>query len=255
MVNSSVMGDVNKILKNGKGLILAYDHGFEYGPTVFNDNSSDPNWILEIAESGHFTGFVCHKGIAAKYYDPKVNKVPLILKLNGNTAYHKKEEPISLQNCSVDEAIRLGAQAVGYTIYVGSEYEQEMIKEFAEIEDEAHVKGLIVMAWMYPMGSHIKSATERDILAYAGRLGMELNADVVNLRYTGERQSFEWVIKNAGKTKVFVVGGPRTDTVYQVLDSAHEMMEAGASGIIIGRNIWQSKRPYEVAEQLAKAIY
>ncbi len=249
------MVDVNKILKNGHGLILAYNHGFENGPTVFDDNSVDPKYILEIAESGHFTGIVCHKGIAAKYYDPAVNKVPLILKLNGKTAYHKKEEPESFQNCSVDEAIRLGATAVGYTIYVGSEYEQEMIQEFGKIEDEAHSKGILVMAWMYPLGSHIKDDTEKNILAYAARLGMELNADAINLKYTGDPNSFEWVVKNAGKTKVFVVGGPRTATAYQLQDTAKSIIKVGAAGLTIGRNIWQAKHPLDVSKQLSEVIY
>src|SRR5581483_7700014 len=102
------MVDIDKILKEGRGLILAYNHGFELGPTVFNDHSVDPSWVLDLADSGYFSGFVCHKGVAAKYYDPKVNKVPLILKLNSRTAYHKKEEPYAYQNCSVDEAIKLG---------------------------------------------------------------------------------------------------------------------------------------------------
>ena len=249
------MVDINKILKNGKGLILAYDHGFEHGPTDFNEKSADPNWVLEIAESGYFTGFACHKGIAAKYYDPKTNKVPLILKLNGKTSYHKKEEPISLQNCSVDEAIDLGATAVGYTIYMGSDYEQRMIQEFSKIEEEAHSKGIIVIAWMYPRGSHIKDDTEKDILAYAARLGMELNADAIKLKYTGDPQSFEWVVKNAGKTKIFVVGGPRTDTTYQLLETAKAITSVGAVGFAIGRNIWQAKHPLDVAGQLAKIIY
>ena len=249
------MIDINKILRNGHGLLLAYDHGFENGPTEFDDRSVNPEWVMEIAESGYFSGFVCHKGIAAKYYDKAVNKVPLILKLNGKTAYHKKEEPISLQSCSVLDAIKLGAVAVGYTIYVGSEYEQRMIQEFAKIESEAHDKGLIVMAWIYPAGSHIKNDTEKDILAYGARIGMELNADALNLKYTGDPRSFDWVVKNAGKTKVFVVGGPRTDTIYQLQDTAKDVISVGAAGFIIGRNIWQAKNPLEVSKRLAEFIY
>jgi fructose-bisphosphate aldolase, class I len=249
------MVDVNKVLKNGKALILAYDHGFEYGPTDFGEESVNPKSVLEIADSGFFTAFVCHKGIAAKYYDPKVNLVPLILKLNAKTSYHKKEDPLALQNCSVDEAIRLGAVAVGYTIYVGSEHEQEMIQEFSQIEDEAHRKGLIVVAWMYPMGSHIKNETEKNTLAYAARIGMELNADIINLKYTGDKESFEWVIKNAGKTKVCIIGGPRMDTPYQLQETSKDALASGAAGLTIGRNIWQAKHPLEVASQLQNAIF
>jgi fructose-bisphosphate aldolase, class I len=241
------MIDTSKILKNGRGLILAYDHGFEYGPTDFNENSVDPERIIEIAESGYFTGFVCHKGIAAKYYDPKINKVPLILKLNAKTAHHKKENPIALQSCSVDEAIRLGATAISYTIYVGSEHEEIMIQEFGKIEDEAHRKGIIVFAGMY--------SEKKEILAYAARIGMELNADAISLKYTGDPKSFEWVIKNAGKTKVFIIGGPRTDTAYQLIETAKAATSVGGAGLTIGRNIWQAKHPLEVGKQLASVIY
>lgn len=120
--------DINKLLKNGRGILLAYDHGFEHGPVDFDEKSVDPVWVMDIADSGYFTGVVCQKGIAAKYYDKNVRKVPLILKLNGQTSFHKDEEPISLQNCTVDEAVSLGAVGVGYTIFVGSDHEQEMIK-------------------------------------------------------------------------------------------------------------------------------
>ena len=241
------MVDINKILRNGKGLILAYDHGFEYGPEDFNENSVDPEWIMGIAESGYFTGFVCHKGIAAKYYNPLIHEVPLIIKLNGKTSQSKKVEPLALQNCSIEDAVRLGAVAVGYTIYLGSKHEQKMIQEFSKIESTAHENGLIVIAWMY---------TEKtDLLPYAGRLGMELNADVVNLKYTGEAKSFEWVVKNTGRTKLFVIGGPRTDTAYQLLETAKAVTSVGANGLTVGRNIWQAKHPLEIAKQLAEIIF
>ncbi len=246
---------LNKILRNDRGILLAYDHGFEHGPSDFDERSIDPAWIMEIANSGHFTGVVCQKGIAAHYYDKNVHKVPLVVKLNGKTSFHKEEEPLSLQNCDIDEAIELGAVGVGYTIYVGSENEQQMIKEFSKIEREAHQKGLFVIGWMYPRGKHVTEDTDRDILAYSARLALELNADAVKIKYTGDVASFKWVVKSAGKLKIFVVGGPRTDMPLQLIDSAKEILEAGAVGFAIGRNIWQSKDPIDSANQLAQAIY
>lgn len=247
--------DVNRILRNGRGIILAYDHGFEHGPTDFDEKSADPAFIMNIADSGYFTAVACQKGIAAKYYDPNKHKVPLIVKLNGKTSFHKEEEPVSLQNCSVDEAVGLGATAVGYTIYIGSEHEQEMIKEFSNIEKEAHEKGIILVAWMYARGAHIKSETDKDVLAYAARLGLELNADAIKIKYTGESESFKWVVKNAGRAKVFVVGGPKMETIEALLGEAKEVMTTGAVGFAIGRNIWQSPEPVEVAKKLAEIVY
>ena len=247
--------DINKLLKNGRGILLAYDHGFEHGPVDFDEKSVDPVWVMDIADSGYFTGVVCQKGIAAKYYDKNVRKVPLILKLNGQTSFHKDEEPISLQNCTVDEAVSLGAVGVGYTIFVGSDHEQEMIKEFSTIEKEAHTKGLIVIGLMYPRGKHVKNETSKETLAYAARLGLELNADAVKIKYTGETESFKWVVESAGKAKVFVVGGPKMENIEELIGNAKEIIEAGAVGFAIGRNIWQSPEPMGVAKRLAETIY
>lgn len=243
------------LLRNGHGMLLAYDHGFEHGPVDFDEKSIDPAWIMELADSGHFTGVVFQKGIASKYYDKKKHSVPLVLKLNGKTAFHKGEEPVSLQNCTVEEAVLLGAKAVGYTIYVGSEHEQQMLVEFSKIEKEAHGRGLAVVGWMYPRGKHVKEETSRDTLAYAARLGAELNADAVKIKYTGDVESFSWVVKAAGRTAVFVVGGEKAASEADVISETKDILKAGAVGWAIGRNIWQAKDPIGVAKQVAGVLY
>ncbi len=249
------MIDINKVLRNGYGMLLAYDHGFEYGTSDFDEKSVDPAWVLDIANGGDFTGFVCHKGIASKYYDRTKHTVPLIIKLNGRTSFKEEHDHVSLQNCSVDEAVSVGAVGIAYTIYVGGKYEQQMIAEFGRIEYEAHEKGLLVFGWMHAPGETSVTDGEKKTLAYAARLAMELNADAVKVKYTGDVQSFSWVVKNAGRTKVFVVGGPRTDTTYQLLQTAEDIRRAGAAGFAIGRNIWQAKDPREVSKKLARSLY
>ncbi|MBI2267854.1 MAG: aldolase [Candidatus Blackburnbacteria bacterium] len=238
-------------------MLLAYDHGYEHGPADFDERSVDPAWIMNIADSGYFTGVVCQKGIAARYYDKNKHKVPLIVKLNGKTPFHQEasEEPVSVQNCTVDEALELGATGVGFTIYVGSEFENQMIKEFAKVEREAHEKGLIVIAWMYPRGGHISSDTSPDILSYCARLGLELNSDAIKIKYTGDIDSFRGVVRAAGNTKVFVVGGPKVDIPNDLYRTAYDTLEAGAVGLAIGRNVWQAKNPLEVARRLAGIVY
>ncbi len=246
---------IERLLRNDHGFLFAYDHGFEYGPSHFDERSIEPTFALELANSGNFTGFICQKGIAARYYDPYVYSVPLIVKLNGKTSFRNDKEPKSIQNCSVDEAISFGASAVGYVIHVGSAYEPEMIAEFSRVEREAHEKNLAVLAWMYISGDELIKPEHSDIVAYAARVGMELNADGVILKYTGDEGSFKWVIKNAGHTKVFVVGGPRMDTEYQLLDTARVVRLAGGAGLAIGRNIWQSKDPLAISQQLSAEIF
>src|SRR3989344_3504794 len=139
--------NLSKILKGGKALFLSYDHGLEHGPSDFNDKNVDPLYILDIAKKGKYQGIVLQKGLAEKYRDEiKKSKVPLILKLNGKTKI-TQDEPYSSMLCTVDEAINLGASAVGYTIYIGSDYEDEMMQEFENIQRQAHEKNIPVIVW------------------------------------------------------------------------------------------------------------
>lgn len=252
--------DTSIIERNGRVMLLAYDQGFEHGPIDFDEKSVDPNYIIEIAKSGLYTGVVFQEGVAAKYYDSSQQSAvsdqlpPLIVKLNGKTSF-QGEEPLSLQLCTVEKAIELGAKAVGYTIYVGSEHEETMLSEFSRIEDEAHAKGLIVIAWMYPRGKKVAGKERsKETLAYAARLGMELNADFVKVAYTGEVDSFAWVVKAAGKTKVLVQGGKKMSWV-ELEAEVRGAMEAGAAGIAIGRNVWQDPNPGEISMKLAEIVF
>lgn len=246
--------DTSIIEKNGRVMLLAYDQGFEHGPTDFDEKSVDPNYVMEIARSGDFTGVIFQEGVAARYYANGAERVPLIVKLNGKTSF-QGEEPLSLALCTVDKAIELGAKAVGYTVYVGSEYEEQMLVEFSRIEDEAHAKGLIVIAWMYPRGKKVEGKqTTKETLAYAARLGMELNADFVKIAYSGDVESFKWVVAAAGKTKVLAQGGKKM--AWPELEvEVKGALTAGAVGIAVGRNVWQDPNPKEIAKKLAELIF
>lgn len=247
--------NLEKITKNGRALFLAYDHGMEHGPGDFDDESVDPAEILKIADSGFFTGFICQKGIAEKYYDKNKNKVPLIVKLNGKTSLHPGEEPYSPQVCSVEEALDLGAVAIGYTLYVGSAHEAKMMKELANIEEEAEEKGIPVTAWMYPRGRAVAGKEKsKEMLAYAARLGLELGVEMIKIPYTGDKESFSWVVKAAGKVKVVVAGGSKMEEE-EFLRITKDILEVGACGLAVGRNIWQDKEPLEVAKKLNKIVF
>lgn len=245
---------LEKITKQGKALFLAYDQGFEHGPSDFNEENVDPKRILEIAESGFFTGVILQKGVAEKYYAGRGYKVPLILKLNGKTNLVKDKDPYSPQVCSVKEALEYGASAVGYTIYIGSEFEPKMTAEFGRIEQEAEELGLPVIAWMYPRGRNVPDESDPKVVAYAARVGLELGADIVKVRFTGDKESFRWVVKNAGKTKVVIMGGSK-EKEEEFLEKVKMAMEAGAIGVAVGRNVWQSQEPLEVARKLAGVIW
>ncbi len=240
---------LSKIMRNGKALFLAYDQGLEHGPSDFNDKNVDPEYVMNIAEKGKVNGIIFQKGIAEKYY--KKSKVPLILKLNGKTNL-VKGEPIARQLCTVKEAIKLKAKAVGYTIYIGSKYEDIMFKEFEKIEKEAHEKKLPVILWAYPRGKAIKNEFSKENLAYSARIGLELGADIVKIKYNGNLNDLKWIVKCAGKCKVVIAGGKKNK---DFLKQAKEIMKTGVAGFAVGRNIWQSDKPIEVINNLKRIIW
>jgi len=246
--------DLDAITTKGKALYLAYDQGLEHGPTDFDDKNIDPSYIIHIAKKGKYNGIIFQKGIAEKYNDEiRKSRVPLIIKLNGKTSL-LKFDPYSPPLCSVDEAIELGAKAVGYTIYVGSKYESQMFKEFELIQEKAHYNGLPVIAWMYPRGKAVKNPDSKDILAYAARVGLELGADMIKMHYNGNINDLKWIVKSAGKIKVMIAGGSKTSEEH-LLFELNQIMEAGCSGLAIGRNVWQSKDPLELTKKLKKIIF
>lgn len=270
----------NKIMPDGKAMILAYDQGFEHGPRDFLEHPESANfeYILDIAIRGRFTGIVIHAGLAEKYADEIADsKVPLILKLNGKSELYTEEDPYSPQLYSVEDAITLGASAVGYTVYSGSKYEDDMLREFSKIIRQAHSKGILAIGWMYPRGKSLfdrktvsktlKLALEEQertklaidetacIVAYGARIGLELGADMVKVKYTGSPESFRWVVRASYPTKVVMSGGLKTKTDEEFLSRLEDVLAAGAAGVAVGRNIWQRKDPFTISGKIHQLIY
>ena len=246
--------NLGRILEKERAMYLAYDQGLEHGPSDFTDQNIDPLKIIEIAVKGRFTGIVFQKGIAEKYQkEIKKSKVPLILKLNGKTNL-LKGEPFSEQICSVAEAVKSGAKAVGFTIYIGSEKEAHMMKDFARIEEEAHSRGLPVIAWIYPRGKSIEGKKYGELMAYAARVGLEIGADIVKMHWNGNLKDLKWAVKSAGRCKVVVAGGLKTSEK-EFISGVKKAMSAGVVGIAVGRNIWQAEKPLEIARKLRDVIW
>ena len=243
---------MSAFLTDGKSMLLAYDQGLEHGPSSdFDDRNVDPAMIMDTAAKGRFNGVVFQKGVAERFYD---GRVPLILKLNGKSSL-PKGEPISRQVCSVEHAVSLGAKGVGYTIYLGSGFESEMLSEFGRIQEQAHERGLPAIAWIYPRGAAVQNDTSKEIVAYAARAGLELGADAVKIKYTGDPTTFSWAVKAAAGVRVFMSGGPKAPTDDDFLKQVKGVMEAGGTGLAVGRNVWQNQDPLAMAGKLRKAIF
>ncbi len=245
---------LKNITNKGKALLLAYDQGLEHGPTDFNDKNVDPRYILRLAKNGGFTSVVLQKGIVEKYNEELQNsKVPLLMKLNGKTNLYRGD-PISSEICTVKEALELGAKAVGFTIYIGSQHEEQMIEEFENIQREAHAKGIPVVAWIYARGSSVRVRPSSELMAYASRTGLEIGADIVKVKYDGNVEGLKWAVESAGRTKVVIAGGMKKDETL-FLKQVKDIMNAGAIGLAVGRNIWQHQDPLSITKKVKKIVW
>ncbi|MCX8197422.1 MAG: fructose-bisphosphate aldolase [Candidatus Micrarchaeota archaeon] len=245
---------LGKIVKDGKVLILAMDQGMEHGPTDFDSRNINPEYVCEIASKGGFTGFAVQKGIAKHYKENYSGKVPLVLKLNGKTNIVPKDEAYSPPVATVKEAVALGADAIGYTIYVGSPMEAQMFREFGAIEKEAHDFGLVCVVWAYPRGKYVKEEKSKEMVAYAARVALELGADIVKVNYPGSVDAMKWVVASAGKCRVISAGGSKQPEA-EFLQKVRDIMSAGAVGLAVGRNVWQHEEPLRMAKEIRKIIF
>jgi len=257
-------------MKNGTLLFLPIDQGLEHGPIDFlgNPASADPDYQCRMALEGGYSGIVFHVGLAKKYMRRYAGRVPLVLKINGKTTIPSDAEAFSPLDATVEDAVRLGADAIGYTLYVGSPAQDRDFLQFYQVRNEADRFGMPIIVWAYPRGAAIEAKGGRDsiyAIDYAARVACELGADIVKLNvpeYSAEKAAqypkgydkmvldyaggIAKVVESAGRTMVLFSGGSKLSD-QDLLDKAHICMEQGATGLIFGRNMWQ--RP--LAEGLA----
>ena len=247
---------------NGTLMLPPIDQGIEHGPRDFfpNPASKDPDYQFRLAAEAGYSALACQIGMAEKYYPDYAGQVPLILKVNGKTDIPSSAMALSTCNASVEDAVRLGADAVGYTLYVGSPRQDEDLAQLRQVREDCDRFGMPLVIWSYPRGEAIDKkggATSFYAIDYAARLAMEMGADVVKLnmpvidpKKDGDAQppydemkvtadeAMRQCVESAGRALVVLSGGSKVDDD-TVLDHTRSIMEAGGSGVIFGRNVWQ----------------
>jgi len=250
------------IFRDGNLLILAYDHGLEHGPSDFEENpeSADPRNVFETAKHDAVTALAVHKGLAETYYEDYSEDVNLLVKVNGNSSLGERDDYYSPKQCSVRYAVKeLGASAVGYTMYAGSDYEDRMWQEFREVQEEARKYGVPVVMWAYPRGNGIKISkydgrNDTDVISYAARLGLELGADVVKCKYPGSKEGVEKVLDVTGEMK-FVMSGGSKRSDEEFIEDVESVIDAGGNGLAVGRNVFQRSDSEALLDELEEVIY
>jgi len=249
---------------SGTGLFLPIDQGLEHGPVDFfaNPDAANPLYQLELARRGNFSAIVFQPGIARKYMRDYAGSIPLVMKVNGKTSIPPDDRALGALTGTVEEAVAAGADAVGYTLYVGSPAQPQDFMQFVSVKTAADRFGMPVIVWAYPRGEAIEKKGGRDSLYavdYAARVAAELGADVVKLnlpKLNPERaaempkpynelvlspqDAMTKVCASAGNIPVLVSGGGKMNDD-ELLQKAEECMAAGCSGLIFGRNMWQRR--------------
>jgi class I fructose-bisphosphate aldolase len=258
--------------RNGTAMFLPYDQGLEHGPRDFfaNPAASSPRYVIDLALEGGFNGVVLQIGLAEKFYWEYAGELPLVLKLNGKTEIPSDAAALSPVNATVEDAVRLGADAVGYTLYVGTPAQEQDFEQYRRVRADAARLGMPLIVWAYPRGSAIEAKGGKDsfyAVDYAARTASELGADVVKLNfphpektadvpsaYTASftsQQAIDRVVRSANRSLVLISGGSKAGDE-AMLDKARESMDAGATGLIFGRNVWQ--REHDESLRFASAL-
>lgn len=236
-----------RILNEGKMLCIPMDHGISNGPIK---GLEDIHSVIYECSSAGLTCVLVNKGIIKSM--PRPPNIGLIAHFSASTSIGPAPNRKILIG-SVEEAIRLGADAVSLHINIGSKEEPEMLQKLGMISDKCDEWSVPLVAMMYPRGENIKNPHDPEIVAHAARVGAEAGADIIKAVYTGDPASFRRVVRGC-PVPIVIAGGPKANTDREILEMCEGAMMAGAKGVTFGRNIFQHKNPPTIVRALYKII-
>lgn len=240
---------------NGQALIVAMDHARTHG-TI--EGLADPGAVIDIAVEAGADAIMTTCGVVKRYRDRLVGRIPTILRLDGGPSLYREDwlayTEWSLLH-SVEDALLLGADGVVVMLFVGIPVELETYRIVAKVAGECMRANLPVMVEALPCSSErIPNPKAADAMASASRLAFEHGADLVKTYYTGSIEGFRQVPGNC-PVPVLIAGGPKMDTVQETFQVVYDAMQAGAAGVVFGRNIWQSNNPHGMIRALRHIIH
>lgn len=259
-----------RLAGTGKLVILPVDQGFEHGPArsfAVNPPAYDPNYHFELALEAGCNAYAAPLGFLEAAAARHAGEIPLILKLNNHDVLHGEPDPLSAVTGSVQDALRLGCAAIGFTIYPGSAHSRTMYEQLRGLAAEAKRNGLAVVVWSYPRGTDLSKAGETgiDVVAYAAQIAAQLGAHIIKVKLPSDhleqdaaRKVYEsakvpvstlkdrvhHVVQSSfnGRRIVIFSGGAKAADE-NVFDEARAIRDGGGFGSIIGRNSFQRSKP------------
>lgn len=232
-------------------MTVAIDHAPSYGVLAGLENI---NTVINRVASGNPDAIMLMKGPAQQCFEAHAGRIALVMKSSTISPFHPQHD---VWVNHVEDALRLGADAIAMALTVGSPEQPRLVSNLAALVREAEKVGMPVIVHAYPNGKlvppdEVYSARQ---VSYAARLGMELGVDIVKTFYTGSTETFAQVVKAASPALVVAAGGPRLDTDADVLRMAFEVRQAGAAGLTFGRNIWQSEQAAPMIRALSHILH
>jgi len=231
-------------------VIIPMDHGITIGPVKGLYDMREA--VNKIAEGGA-NAVLLHKGIIRAGYRGYGRDIGLIMHLSGSTALGPDPDN-KVSVAEVEEAIKLGADAVSIHINVGSETEPEQLRALGRTAKICEEWGMPLLAMMYPRGKKIADQYNVEYVKHAARIGAELGADIVKTNYTGSPDTFKEVIRGC-PVPVVMAGGPKTETDEEFCQMVYDSVQAGGAGVAAGRNVFQHEHPTDMVKVICGIVH
>ena len=237
---------------SGRTFIVPMDHGISMGPVP---GLYDMRQTAEELVGTGVNGIVVHKGLVRSVAPVLRHSadVGLIVHLCGSTTQAPDPNQKQLV-CTVREALAHGADGVSVHVNIGAVTEGQMLRDFSEVAEQCHALNVPLLAMVYARGPKLRVQFSEAFNAHCARIGYELGADFVKVVYTGTRESFARVIKSV-PIPVLIAGGPRMSSDEEVLQMVWESLDAGGSGLSVGRNVFGSENVRDLCRALAGILH
>lgn len=233
-----------------KMVVIPMDHGLSMGPVK---GLYDMRETINRVADGGANAVLMHKGIIRAGFRGYGRDIGLAMHLSGSTDLGP-DPSYKVLVAEVEEAIKLGADAVSIHINVGSDTESEQLRVLGSTARKCDEWGMPLLAMMYPRGKKIKSQYDVEAVKHAARIGAELGADVVKTNYTGSPESFKEVVRGC-PVPVVIAGGPKTETDEEFCRMVYDSIQAGASGVAAGRNVFQHENPTAMVKAISAIVH
>jgi predicted phospho-2-dehydro-3-deoxyheptonate aldolase len=234
----------------GNAVIIPMDHGVSVGPI---NGIKSVKAIADLVALGGADAAVVHKGAASFGHRGYGRDLGLIIHLSASTILGPDPNNKVLV-ASVEEALKIGADAVSIHVNVGAEDEGSMLSTLGSVSRSCQEWGMPLLAMMYPRGKRIKDEYASEAVAHAARVGAELGADIIKTNYSGDQDGFARVVESC-PMPIVIAGGPRIESELDLLRMVEGAIGAGARGVAIGRNVFQHENPALITRRICGVVH